>query len=294
MPRVKPLVLLNSLAILVIAGAFIWAVRLPAPDAALGAVPNPSEGIRAVAAGVTVAMPVYAAPDHAQTDGAANGTPAEGGQRAHGAAPASGAVMEPMSTSSTAGAAPLPDAGWLASTAALTGIPARALQAYASAASTANAAQPACSIGWNTVAAIGLIESGHGTHGGGSLTSNGTSNRPIVGPQLNGDGFAPIPDTDGGSLDGDAAWDRAVGPMQFIPSTWRTAGQDGNGDGAADPLNIDDAALSAAVYLCSGGRNLSAGQDWTDAVLSYNHSADYVSEVREQANAYAALAGAGG
>jgi hypothetical protein len=71
-------------------------------------------------------------------------------------------------------------------------------------------------------------------------------------------------------------------------------GRDGNGDGAADPLNIDDAALSAAVYLCSGGRNLGAGQDWTDAVLSYNHSADYVSQVRGQANAYAALAGAGG
>jgi len=37
--------------------------------------------------------------------------------------------------------------------------------------------------------------------------------------------------------------------MQFIPSTWQLAGRDGNGDGTADPFNIDDAALSAATCL---------------------------------------------
>lgn len=268
--------------------------RLPAPDAAgLRTSQNPSEGIRAVAAGVTVALPVYAEPG-----GAAGRTTAEGGQSANGVVPASGAGLDQchpgQGRKPDGRGRPLPDAGWLASTAALTGIPSRALQAYASAASTANAAQPTCTIGWNTIAAIGSIESGHGTHGGGSLTASGNSSRPIIGPQLNGDGYALIPDTDGGNLDGDAAWDRAVGPMQFIPSTWRTAGRDGNGDGAADPLNIDDAALSAALYLCSGGRNLSTGQGWTDAVMSYNHSADYVSQVRRQANAYAAQTGAGG
>src|SRR5687767_9098537 len=64
-------------------------------------------------------------------------------------------------------------------------------------------------------------------------------------------GFASIVDTDGGVLDGDARWDRAVGPMRFIPSTWQLVGRDGNGDGIADPFSIDDAALSAAAYLCA-------------------------------------------
>jgi membrane-bound lytic murein transglycosylase B len=186
------------------------------------------------------------------------------------------------------------DAQWLVRTAAQTGIPARALQAYAAAAGLANAAAPTCRIGWNTVAAIGFIESAHGNHGGGSLTTTGQASRSLIGPSLNGDGFAAIPDTDGGTLDGDAVWDHAVGPMQFIPSTWQLAGRDGNGDGNADPLNIDDAALSAASYLCAGGHDLTTARGWTDAVSSYNQSDSYVGKVRDQANAYAALSGTAG
>jgi membrane-bound lytic murein transglycosylase B len=179
------------------------------------------------------------------------------------------------------------DAEWLGQTATQTGIPARALQAYAAAAELANAATPVCRIGWNTVAAIGFVESAHGSHGGGSLSSTGQVSGPIIGPSLDGDSFAAIPDTDDGVLDGDALWDRAVGPMQFIPSTWEQAGRDGNGDGVADPLNIDDAALSAATYLCEGGRDLTTARGWTAAVLSYNQSESYVRQVRGQANAYA-------
>lgn len=186
------------------------------------------------------------------------------------------------------------DARWLAQTAARTGIPARALQAYAAAAGMANAETPTCRIGWNTVAAIGFIESAHGSHGGGTLTTAGQASRPIIGPSLNGEGFAAIPDTDAGALDGDARWDHAVGPMQFIPSTWQLAGRDGNGDGEADPLNIDDAALSAASYLCAGGRDLTTATGWTDAVFSYNQSDSYVVQVRDQANSYAAQSGPAG
>jgi membrane-bound lytic murein transglycosylase B len=186
------------------------------------------------------------------------------------------------------------DAEWLARTAAETGIPARALQAYAGAAELANSAAPACRIGWNTVAAIGFVESGHGSHGGGSLSGTGQVSGPIIGPSLDGGSFAAIPDTDDGVLDGDAVWDRAVGPMQFIPTTWDLAGRDGNGDGNADPLNIDDAALSAASYLCQGGRDLTTARGWTDAVLSYNQSESYLRQVREQANEYAARSGAVG
>ncbi|OEV19807.1 hypothetical protein AN219_27625, partial [Streptomyces nanshensis] len=73
---------------------------------------------------------------------------------------------------------------------------------------------------------------------GGDLRSDGTTRRPILGPVLDGDGFARITDTDGGAWDGDTRFDRAVGPMQFIPGTWRSWGADGNGDGRKDPHNI--------------------------------------------------------
>lgn len=290
MPRLTPLLLLNSLAICVITGFFLWAIRLPAPDTgAAQAAPNPSEGVRSVAAGVTVALPVHTRQPGVTDRGAGLDAAPDGGT-AGSEEPSGNTRLQLLS----AGAGPDVDAGWLALAAARTGIPSRALRAYAASASAANAADPGCGIGWNTLAAIGLIESGHGSHGGGSLTDSGRASRPIVGPRLDGDGFASIPDTDGGALDGDRAWDHAVGPMQFIPSTWHMAGRDGNGDGVADPLNIDDAALSAAFYLCANGRILTTGGGWTDAVMSYNQSAAYVSQVWDQANAYAALAAAAG
>lgn len=102
---------------------------------------------------------------------------------------------------------------------------------------------------------------------------------PVVGPALAGGRFAAIRDTDGGRLDGDPVWDRAVGPMQFIPGTWRLWGADGNGDGVADPQNVEDAALAAGRYLCAGGRDLSRPADLEAAILSYNHSRQYLAAV---------------
>lgn len=180
-----------------------------------------------------------------------------------------------------------PDAQWLSSAAERTGIPPRALRAYVAAAVTANHASPTCGIGWNTIAAVGFVESGHGTHGGGTLNDAGQASSHVVGPSLNGEGFAAITDTDGGVLDGDTHWDRAVGPMQFIPATWRLAGRDGNADGTADPFNIDDAALSAAAYLCGNGRDLTTSKGWRDAIYSYNQSDAYIRQVAERATAYA-------
>ncbi|TAP44883.1 lytic transglycosylase domain-containing protein [Arthrobacter sp. S39] len=208
------------------------------------------------------------------------------------APPQSAARLEVLSTSSTPAlkVTRVVDGQWLAGAAAETGIPARALQAYATAAAAASSTNPGCGIGWNTVAAIGFVESAHGTYGGGSLSAAGQATGPIVGPSLDGDGFAAIADTDAGVLDGDPRWDRAVGPMQFIPSTWQFAGRDGNGDGNADPFNIDDAAVSAATYLCGGGRDLVTDRGWADAVYAYNQSDAYVNQVRETATAYAAQA----
>ncbi|HEX9227362.1 MAG TPA: lytic transglycosylase domain-containing protein [Arthrobacter sp.] len=209
------------------------------------------------------------------------------------APPRAVAQLEMLSTGITTAVnvTPSPDAQWLLRAAAQTGIPARALRAYVAAAATATDSAPTCGIGWNTVAAVGSVESAHGTYGGGSLNAAGQASGPIVGPSLNGVGFAAIADTDAGTLDGDSSWDHAVGPMQFIPTTWQLAGRDGNGDGTADPFNIDDAALSAATYLCAHGRDLSTAQGWTDAIYSYNPSDPYIRQVRAQATAYAAKTG---
>jgi membrane-bound lytic murein transglycosylase B len=186
------------------------------------------------------------------------------------------------------------DAGWLASAAGQTGIPERALRAYVAAAAAADGSMSGCGIGWNTLAAVGFVETAHGAYGGGSLTDAGQVSRPIIGPVLDGAGFAAIADTDSGVLDGDARWDRAVGPMQFIPSTWRLVARDGNGDGTADPFNIDDAALSAATYLCANGRDLTTADGWTDAIYAYNQSDAYIRQVRDRATEYAVTAGSTG
>jgi len=96
-----------------------------------------------------------------------------------------------------------------------------------------------------------------------------------------------IADTDGGYFDGDPVWDRAIGPFQFIPSTWAAWQSDGNGDGIADPQNVDDAAIAAARYLCADHRDLAKGDDWLRAIMSYNNSVQYVQDVYAAAQLYA-------
>jgi membrane-bound lytic murein transglycosylase B len=179
------------------------------------------------------------------------------------------------------------DPSWLATTSVSTGVPERALAAYALAALTESAASPSCHLGWNTLAAIGYVESAHGTIGGDELLSDGRPRTPIIGPALDGGAYGAIRDTDGGRLDGDSRWDHAVGPMQILPTTWERYAADGDGDGVEDPQDIDDAALAAAHYLCVAGGDLAQGADWTAAIRAYNHSDVYVDAVRTQALAYA-------
>ncbi|MFI6283739.1 lytic transglycosylase domain-containing protein [Streptomyces sp. NPDC051018] len=157
------------------------------------------------------------------------------------------------------------------------GIPATVLAAYKRAEQTIASSDPGCKVPWQLLAAIGKVESGQAR--GGKVDANGTTTSKILGPVLNGVGFANISDTDNGAYDGDTTYDRAVGPMQFIPSTWATWGQDGNGDGRKDPNNIYDAALAAGRYLCVGNRDLTVQADLDRAILGYNHSREYLRTV---------------
>ncbi|MFC4002769.1 murein transglycosylase [Prauserella oleivorans] len=177
---------------------------------------------------------------------------------------------------------------WARQVADATGVPARVAAAYGRAEMWLAGEQPGCNLSWATLAGIGRIESRHGELGGG-IGDDGLPGTSIIGVPLDGSpGVRAIPDTDRGRLDGDTRWDRAVGPMQFLPGTWQRwaarSVRDGNGP---DPQNIDDAALAAARFLCSGGRDLSTPQGWWDAVLAYNNSVDYAQDVFSGADAYA-------
>ena len=150
-------------------------------------------------------------------------------------------------------AAPTPTQ--IVSTASTSGIPSAALAAYQRAETVINAADKTCNLTWQLIAAIGRVESNHGRANGNTLDDNGLATPGIYGIALNGsNSTTEIVDTDAGQYDNDTAYDRAVGPMQFIPSTWSVVGVDADGDGVRNPQDIDDAALGTAVYLCSGCR----------------------------------------
>jgi hypothetical protein len=181
--------------------------------------------------------------------------------------------------------------GWAQQTSIATGVPVVAVQAYGYAELVTARTSPGCRLSWTTLGAIGMVESNHGRGNNSTLLADGRALPPIVGPQLDGGGDRRrILDTDGGGLDGDPVYDRAVGPMQFIPSTWAKWASDANGDGAADPHQIDDAAQAAARYLCASGP-MTSPEGWRAAIFSYNHDNDYVDKVARVANEYAASAG---
>jgi len=201
------------------------------------------------------------------------------------------AIKAPASVSSPGEIAPgVPrgQADRVIADASTNGIPAAALAAYQRAAQVIDTADKGCHIDWTLVAAIGRVESNHGRYGGNTLDSRGVSRPGIYGIPLDGrNGTSKIPDSDAGQYDHDPQYDRAVGPMQFIPSTWSVVGVDGDGDGRRNPQDIDDAALATAVYLCSGNEDLSTTKGQESAVYRYNHSREYVDLVLSIMRAYA-------
>ena len=173
------------------------------------------------------------------------------------------------------GVAGLADPVWLAQTAASTDIPERALAAYAGVALAKAAEMPTCGLSWNTLAAIGFAESRHGTHDGSVIGPDGTATPAIYGIALDGSSTDRITDSDDGAVDGDAEYDRAVGPMQLIPQTWRNWHVDANADGVEDPQNIDDATLASANYLCRASGDMANEAGWHAGIAAYNSDPDY-------------------
>ena len=77
----------------------------------------------------------------------------------------------------------------------------------------------------------------------------------------------------------------ALGWMQFIPSSWRMYGTDGNKDGEKDPYNPVDAIFAAARYLKAAG----ADNDLRRAIFAYNHADWYVDSVMMRARVISGL-----
>jgi membrane-bound lytic murein transglycosylase B len=207
-----------------------------------------------------------------------------------GSAVPSQAIKAPASVPIPGAIAPaVPDgtADAVVAGASTSGIPSAALSAYQRAAQIIDAADTTCNVPWELIAAIGRVESNHGQYAGNALNSDGVSVPGVFGPQLNGkNGTQAIMDTDGGQLDQDSVYDRAVGPMQFIPSTWSSVKVDADGDGQRNPQDIDDASLASGVYLCSGDDDLGTRGGQEASVFRYNHSKAYVDLVLRIMEAY--------
>ena len=98
--------------------------------------------------------------------------------------------------------------------------------------------------------------------------------------------IAQIESADGQNMGPSSAG--ALGPMQFLPSTWSQWGIDAFGQaGPPDVMNPYDAVPSAARLLCADGAG-DGGAALSNAIFDYNHANWYVSEVLALAAAYGA------
>ena len=154
------------------------------------------------------------------------------------------------------------------------GIPMVAETAYKVAALELSVEQPQCHMPWQVLAGIGRVESHHANNG--NVDMFGTTRRAIYGPSLNG----TLPGNEVVRTD-TGKFLRAEGPMQFMPATWGRYSRPGG-----NPQNLFDATYAAGNYLCSGGLDMRDEAQRTRAILRYNHSMAYVTEVMGWANRY--------
>ena len=119
--------------------------------------------------------------------------------------------------------------------------------------------------------------------------SNGELSSGLFG-QL-GDGSRPnhatLPDTDEGVLDGNTEWDRPVGPLQILPTTWQTYRVDGNNDGVLNPQNLWDSAATAANVLCENGAGTGGADEAALRVYTGSDqlAADVMANIKELTSA---------
>jgi hypothetical protein len=212
----------------------------------------------------------------------------------------SSATPQPSVTPPIPGLPPLPtppprpaDAleGWAQRIGNMVNVPEVAIEAYGYAQLMLQQTDPQCRLTWTTLAGIAQVESTHGQAGGAVLERGGRSSPPIAGPLLDGRNGRPlVRDTDAGAFDGDATYDRTMGPMRLVPTVWRAQAIDADADGILDPFDIDDASLALARLLCSGTEDLSKLAGWTAAVERFrNTPAGYARSVFREADNYGQL-----
>ncbi|RDI53044.1 transglycosylase protein with SLT domain [Nocardia mexicana] len=165
------------------------------------------------------------------------------------------------------------------------GLPGVAQAAYQNAERVLAQENPNCHMPWSVLAGIGQVESHHAY---GKADAKGYPIDPIYGPVLDGSlgGNQVVHATDGELDGGMSSYTRAVGPMQFLPETWRKYAADGDGDGISDPQDLFDAALTAGKYLCSGDLDMNDLSQQSRAIMRYNNSMAYVANVMAWEVAY--------
>ena len=170
---------------------------------------------------------------------------------------------------------------WVARTARAAGIPAPAVRAYGAATLRELAADPGCHLAWTTLAGVGWVESQHGTLGGLRLGADGRPSRQIDGPVLDGSGDVAAVPGDAGS------WQRATGPLQFIPSTGSAGAP--TATATESPTRRTSTTRRTPPHATSArpGPTSPPAPGWSAAIFSYNHSDAYVRSVYDAAQAYA-------